>query len=639
MTDAGAPATWVEANQQFLAAELSRLRRRIAGDAAAEHAEGGAASGPQTTSATAIDVIVETFDLSSFEREVLLLCAGMEMDAQFAAAWAKANGGHGATFARALGAFDEPHWSALTPARPLRRWRLIEVEPNQPLTAAALRIDERILHFLAGINLLDQRLRPLLTVHAPPRLMAEQQRALANSIATAWTRPSAPHTAIHLSGDDLSGAEDIAAAAADAIGLQLHVLRAEDVPAGAAELETFRVLWEREAVLLPAALLLRCGDAAVSAHVHALTERMVGLLAIAAREPLHLRGPQLRYDLAKPDAAEQKRLWQLALGANGGLLNGTLDGVTAQFRLSARSIAAAATAVNERIEAGEPAAAAVWSACREGGRRGLDELAQRIPAGANWDDLVLPAGQLAALRQIAAQVRQRTRVYDEWGFGERNARGLGVAVLFSGGSGTGKTLAAEVLAGDLALDLYRIDLSSVVSKYIGETEKNLRRVFDAAEESGAILLFDEADALFGKRSEVKDSHDRYANIEVSYLLQRMEAYRGLAILTTNLKSALDASFQRRLRFIVNFPFPDTAQREAIWQRSVPATAPTEPLDFGKLARLNVTGGSIRNISLNAAFLAADEGAPLSMRHLLAAAHAESAKLERPLAETETRGWT
>jgi SpoVK/Ycf46/Vps4 family AAA+-type ATPase len=236
-------------------------------------------------------------------------------------------------------------------------------------------------------------------------------------------------------------------------------------------------------------------------------------------------------------------------------------------------------------------------------------------------------------------VRQRARVYDEWGFGDRNARGLGVAVLFSGGSGTGKTLAAEVLAGDLALDLYRIDLSSVVSKYIGETEKNLRRVFDAAEESGAILLFDEADALFGKRSEVKDSHDRYANIEVSYLLQRMEAYRGLAILTTNLRSALDASFQRRLRFIVNFPFPDAVQREAIWLRSVPQATPTDALDFRKLARLNVTGGSIRNISLNAAFLAADEGAPLSMRHLHAAAHAESAKLERPLAETETRGWT
>ncbi|MES1147724.1 MAG: ATP-binding protein, partial [Bradyrhizobium guangdongense] len=171
-------------------------------------------------------------------------------------------------------------------------------------------------------------------------------------------------------------------------------------------------------------------------------------------------------------------------------------------------IAVAGSAVSDRIDIGEPAAVAIWNACREGGRRGLDELAQRITPRATWDDLVLPATQLGVLRQIAAQVRQRTRVYDEWGFGNRHVRGLGVAVLFSGQSGTGKTLAAEVLANDLALDLYRIDLSSVVSKYIGETEKNLRRVFDAAEESGAILLFDEADALFGKRSEVKDSHDR-----------------------------------------------------------------------------------------------------------------------------------
>ncbi len=194
--------------------------------------------------------------------------------------------------------------------------------------------------------------------------------------------------------------------------------------------------------------------------------------------------------------------------------------------------------------------------CRSSGRRRLDDLAECITAAATWDELVLPEPQLAALRQIAAQVRRRGRVYDDWGFARRNPRGLGVAALFCGGSGTGKTMAAEVLACELDLDLYRIDLSSVVSKYIGETEKNLRRVFDAAEDSGAILLFDEADALFGKRSDVKDSHDRYANIEVSYLLQRMEAYRGLAILTTNLKSALDPSFQRRLRFIVHFPFPD-----------------------------------------------------------------------------------
>jgi SpoVK/Ycf46/Vps4 family AAA+-type ATPase len=200
-------------------------------------------------------------------------------------------------------------------------------------------------------------------------------------------------------------------------------------------------------------------------------------------------------------------------------------------------------------------------------------------------------------------------------------------------------MGAEALANDLHLDLYRIDLASVVSKYIGETEKNLRRVFDAADQSGAILLFDEADALFGKRSEVKDSHDRYANIEVSYLLQRMEAYRGLAILTTNMKTALDPAFLRRLRFIVEFPFPDTTQRLRIWQRAFPPATPTEALDFSRLAQLRIAGGNIRSIAVSAAFLAADAGEPVRMSHLMAAARGEYAKLQRQLTAAESKAWS
>ncbi|MFO0729698.1 MAG: ATP-binding protein [Nitrospiraceae bacterium] len=250
----------------------------------------------------------------------------------------------------------------------------------------------------------------------------------------------------------------------------------------------------------------------------------------------------------------------------------------------------------------------------------------------------MPEAQLQVLRGIAAHVRWRALVYDGWGFAAKGARGLGICALFSGASGTGKTMAAEVLANELRLDLYRIDLSAMVSKYIGETEKNLRRVFDAAEEGGAILLFDEADALFGKRSEVKDSHDRYANIEVSYLLQRIEAYRGLAVLTSNLKNSLDQAFIRRIRFIVHFPFPDTAQRIEIWRRIFPSGAPMEQLSLEKLARLNLTGGSIRNLALNAAFLAADAGEPVGMKHLLAAAQCEYTKLEKPLSEAEVGGW-
>jgi SpoVK/Ycf46/Vps4 family AAA+-type ATPase len=257
---------------------------------------------------------------------------------------------------------------------------------------------------------------------------------------------------------------------------------------------------------------------------------------------------------------------------------------------------------------------------------------------ARWVDIVLPDPQLGTLRQIAVHVRHRLRVQEEWGFAARSSRGLGTAALFVGPSGTGKTLAAEVLAHELELDLFRIDLSQVVSKYIGETEKNLRAVFDAAERGGAVLLFDEADALFGKRSEVKDSHDRYANIEVSYLLQRMEAYRGLAILTTNLKAALDQAFWRRLRFVVQFPFPDVAQRTEIWRRAFPRAAPTEGLDPRQLAGLTVSGGTIANIALLAAYLAAEAGEPIRMGHVRAAARTEYAKLERPLTDAEVRGW-
>jgi SpoVK/Ycf46/Vps4 family AAA+-type ATPase len=231
-------------------------------------------------------------------------------------------------------------------------------------------------------------------------------------------------------------------------------------------------------------------------------------------------------------------------------------------------------------------------------------------------------------------------VYEEWGFSESGSRGLGISGLFVGGSGTGKTLAAEILGASLELDVYRIDLSSVVSKWIGETEKNLRRIFDAADEGGAILLFDEADALFGKRSEVKDSHDRHANIEVSYLLQRLEAYRGLAILTTNLKNNIDDAFMRRIRFIVEFPFPEASERLEIWKNIFPEKISTDTLNYKRLAQLNVSGGNIRNIAINAAFLAAGEGCEqiVGMEHLLKAARTEYAKIGRTLTATELKGW-
>jgi SpoVK/Ycf46/Vps4 family AAA+-type ATPase len=263
-------------------------------------------------------------------------------------------------------------------------------------------------------------------------------------------------------------------------------------------------------------------------------------------------------------------------------------------------------------------------------------LAQRLELKATWDDIVLPEQEMLLLRQIAGQVNQRSKVYADWGFERKMNRGLGITALFAGDSGTGKTLAAEVLANQLRLNLYRIDLSAVVSKYIGETEKNLRRLFDAAEDGGAILFFDEADALFGKRSEVKDSHDRYANIEVNYLLQRMEAYRGLAILATNIRSALDIAFTRRLRFIVTFPFPTAVDRARMWQRAFPPQTPVEDLDYTRLARVNLTGGAIHNAAINAAFLAAQADRPVHMGAVLTAIRNELIKMDRPINESEFR---
>jgi SpoVK/Ycf46/Vps4 family AAA+-type ATPase len=306
--------------------------------------------------------------------------------------------------------------------------------------------------------------------------------------------------------------------------------------------------------------------------------------------------------------------------------------LVSQFSLTVPGIRASVSKALT-VDEGAPSAR-LWNACRSQARRGLDDLAERIEGAAEWEDLVLPEAEKSLLREIAGQVAQRATVYEAWGFGNQAGRGLGISALFAGPSGTGKTMAAEVLANSLQLDLYRIDLASVVSKYIGETEKNLRRVFDAAEDGGAILFFDEADALFGKRSEVKDSDDRYANIEVSYLLQRMEAYRGLAVLATNLKGTMDAAFLRRIRFVVNFPFPDESHRAEIWRQVFPLKTPTDGLNPTTLARLNIAGGNIRNIALNAAFMAAYAREPVRMTHVLRAARAEYAKLEKPLMEID-----
>ncbi|HEX8354849.1 MAG TPA: ATP-binding protein, partial [Pyrinomonadaceae bacterium] len=364
-------------------------------------------------------------------------------------------------------------------------------------------------------------------------------------------------------------------------------------------------------------------------------------------EPAGLFGEHhvLRHELSMPDARESARLWPELVAENGGGAavgaGADWEGLAAKFRLTPGQMKDALTAARNYAHARGGRGASVeerdlYAGCRAQSNQKLGELARRLAHGQTWDDLILPADSVAQLRELCAQMRHRGVVYDVWGFGRRPSARRGLCALFYGPSGTGKTMAVEVVAGELQLDAFKIDLSTVVSKYIGETEKNLSRIFQEAESSNAILFFDEADALFGKRSEVKDAHDRYANIEINYLLQRVEEFDGMVVLATNLRKNIDEAFFRRMSFAVEFPFPEEADRYRIWRRHFPADAPlAEDVDFNFLAgRVNVAGGNIKNIVVNAAFLAAENSGRIHMRHLVRAARREYEKLGRVCTEME-----
>jgi ATP-dependent 26S proteasome regulatory subunit len=637
----------VDADNDGAGVELETAAAEMA---AAEHAD----------PPPALVILGQRLGLSRFEQQVLLLCAAMELDTRIPRLCAMAQDDPGKpypTFALAMALLNEPAWDALSPERPLRYLRLIEInQPGaQPLISSALRADERIVSYIKGLNYLDDRLSPLLTAveRADVPLPLSQQR-VADAIMHQLQRGSSMRRlpVIQLTGLDSGSKLLLAGRVASALGLHLYRLPAAALPAQLAEMDTFARLWERETLLLPVTLYLDAREAdpatpEMTGHtatpLNRLLEHCNRLFFLDTREVWpSLSNRTSVFDVSTPTPVEQLKAWQNALGSAASGSPALLAG---QFNLNMETIGnIARTALAETNNDDVAVTECLWAACLASMRPRLETLAQRIEPKSTWDDIVLPAEATGLLHQVADQVMQRTKVYEEWGFNRKMNRGLGINALFAGESGTGKTMAAEVIANELKLDLYRIDLSAVVNKYIGETEKNLRRLFDAAEDGGAILFFDEADALFGKRSEVKDSHDRYANIEVNYLLQRMEAYRGLAILATNMKSALDQAFMRRLRFIVNFPFPSPAERKLIWERAFPkddqerslSGTPIDALDYDHLARLNLPGGSIHNVALNAAFLAARTGESVTMPLIFEAARTEFRKLEKPVSEGDFR---
>ncbi|HOZ97727.1 MAG TPA: AAA family ATPase [Niabella sp.] len=645
---------WVEDNQQYLSLQVQLIRKLIEKknsdkDASSKISDEIKKLKSRASSLVkkmkwppALESLAEIFGLSAFEKDILLICAGVELDSEIGPTIMKFNNNENPspTFAFALSIFENAYWSAISPHASLRYWRMIELGKGAIVTQAPLKIDENVLHYLTGTGYLNEKLmeyiEPVSTDSEQAPLMQKQLTYLISS----KLKVGMPFPVIVLSGRDKQDKLDAAVFVAKFTGVQIFSISASGVPSNRSEVVELCRLWNRDSLIHRHILLLDCNEVDLQDKLLLqLLQYFIGKiessLIISTEDwmPI-LDKTKISIDIPKPSGDEQLQIWQSELKRRSIEVNGQLEGIVSQFCLSNSSIREAvselAASQTERdSKRGLDTSEELWQICSQYTKPALEGLAQRIEPAAHWDDLILPEQQKKILKELLIRVRNRNTVYNKWGFASKGMRGLGISALFAGESGTGKTMASEVLANELKLDLYKIDLSKVVNKYIGETEKNLKKIFDAAEDGGAILLFDEADALFGKRSNVKDSHDRYSNIEVSYLLQRMEQYRGLAILTTNMKSAIDSAFTRRFSAVVNFPFPDAVQRAEIWHGIFPDATPVGDIDIDKLSRFPITGGNIKNIALNAAFLAANEKTLVTMPHILQATKTEYSKMEMP----------
>jgi hypothetical protein len=607
----------------------------------------------------ALRAVSELAGLSRFEERLLLMAAAPSLDGAFAPAYAEvhadARRDH-ATLHLALGLYGEPGGrlllaDALVPSRALRRLRLVDLapEPSSALMLRALTIDERMVDYLRGHNRAATELEPYLVRIADPDAAGESSGPesgldeVVAAITALVERDDRRWPTLDLVGRPDAGAMEAISIACGRLGLRPFALRVTALAAlDARQRLEIVALLGREAVLANVALVVDATNIESGSDSAVVVDELITTLAaplvVLSTEPWPSNDGAVDLIRIKPPTrSEQRSLWWTALARYPNSVNGEVDSIVQEFDLSPAAIAQIVAGAARQAD-GPISGQHLWDACGDRARVGLDELARRIEPAYDWDDIVVGSDALDQLRELAGQVEQRGHVYEAWGFGTKLGRSRGITALFAGPSGTGKTMAAEILARHLRLELHRIDLAGVVSKYIGETEKNLRRVFDAAEAGGAILLFDEADALFGTRTEVRDSHDRYANLEVNYLLQRMDDMGSLCLLSTNRKASLDAAFLRRFRFVIEFPFPGEDERRRIWERVFPPAAALDDVDNGSLSRLEITGGNIRTIALNAAFLAAGDGQPIGMRHLMRSAAREYAKLSKPVTSAEFGTW-
>jgi hypothetical protein len=599
----------------------------------------------------ALEQLTYTFNLNTLEWALLLLCAAWEISSDL-----KKN---------CESLFDKPFsaptrglaialfgggYNFFDPRSPLFQWKLLN-QGQGSLCDAPLWVNRWVLHYILGFDPPTLKFTDTTLPKSIPftsDILSLSQGNLLTALLDLWAEARSSQVT-QLISDDPHAAKLIAATAFSECGIRPFEMAAATLTFEPQLIEDWIIHWQRVASLENYALILDCGDPAT---LNATAQQLITQLVESTITPLFLiaseRIPKttnlLTLELSPLNATDQKQLWTHYLSDIPEPLEAQIGALVVQFNLTAHQIQAVASQAIAQVRAQAPTlnvetlTQTLWKVCQTQSRSSLEGLVERIEPKTTWNELILPPEPSQILHQIIATIRQRAKVYEEWKMGGETRRGMGITSLFYGPSGTGKTTAAEIIAHDLNLDLYRVDLSQVSSKYIGETEKNLKKVFAAAESSGAVLLFDEADSIIGKRSEVKDARDRYANQEVGYLLQAMENYSGLAILTTNLPNSLDTAFMRRIRFSIRFEYPTPEERAQIWKRNFPETVPTLNLSYQRLAQLNVSGASIRNIAMGGAFVAAQDDAPIQMKHILQAARAELLKLGRSITDQEIRGW-
>ncbi|MFE1957079.1 ATP-binding protein [Streptomyces sp. NPDC059479] len=601
-----------------------------------DQGEASAVLTPADESPSRLTSLATEFGLSPLDVEILLIALVPDLDDRFEAFYGYLNDDvtrRRPAIGLALGLCglspaDASARARLGPHAPLRSGGLLLVEEaERPFLGRALRVPDRVTMHLLGDDTPDPRLADLLAPwHAvegvgDPGPLA---RTLGSGIGLAYLREDqgGAGTAVAASALSLAGR--------GVLGLDLSRLAEDPTPA-----EAVRAL-VREARLTGAGLVCAPLDALARDRPEllrlltgtplptVLVGRVPWDAAWSARPPLLLHAPRV-------EPSVRAALWQDAYAAPvpSGL---DIPVLLSPFLLTPDQIegAARSAAQTARLDGGTLTSGHVRQGARAQNAAGLDRLARRIEPAVSWSDLVLPADTHAQLRELTARARYRDQVLGAWGMRPGGGRGRGVSALFAGDSGTGKTMSAEVIAADLGLDLYTVDLATVIDKYVGETEKNLERIFTEAAGVNGVLLFDEADAIFGKRSEVKDAHDRYANVESAYLLQRMESFDGLAILATNLRANLDDAFTRRLDLVIDFPIPDPPQRRLLWDRSLGRTLPRAPdLDLDFCAEsFELAGGNIRSVAVTAAYLSAESATPVSMPTLIHAIQREYQKLGR-----------